>query len=95
MRSSSHSGHSADVKMRLRIGGMSLPVAQLGPDFLLLKRPLDHPANDATLVLCVDGNERQWNVRLPAGISAESRRVAIEASSRHAFVGDTSGVGIG
>jgi hypothetical protein len=73
---------------------MSLPVAQLGPDFLLLKRPLDHPANDATIVLSVDGNERRWSVRLPEGISAESRRVPIEASSQ-ALVGNTSGIGIG
>ena len=50
--------HSADVKMSLLIDGTSLPVAQLGPDFLLLKTPLDHPPHDATIVLRVDGNER-------------------------------------
>lgn len=63
--------------MRLLLEGASLLVGQLGPDFLLLKEPIDHPPANATIVLCVDGNERQWNVHLPEGISARSRRVVI------------------
>ena len=59
--------------MRLVIDENSFLIGQLGPDFL----PLDHPPTDATIVLCVDGNERQWNVRLPEGMSAGSRRVVI------------------
>ena len=66
--------------MRLLINGTSFPVGQLGPDFLLLKTPLDHPPADATIVLCVDENERQWDVRLPEGMSAGSRRVVIAGS---------------
>jgi hypothetical protein len=65
--------------MRLLVNGTSLPVGQLGPDFLLLKTPFDHPPDDATIVLRVDGNERQWRVHLPEGITAESRRVVIAA----------------
>lgn len=65
--------------MRLLVNGTSLPVAQLGPDFLLLKTPIDHPPSDATVVLCVDENERQWQVHLPEGIAAASRRVVIAA----------------
>jgi hypothetical protein len=63
--------------MRLLINGSSIAVSQLGPDFLLLKTPLYHPPTDATIVLCVDGNERHWKVHLPEGISAESRQVII------------------
>jgi hypothetical protein len=66
--------------MRLLVNGTSLPVGQLGPDFLLLKTPFDHPPADATILLCVDGNERRWNVHLPEGISVGSRRVVIAAS---------------
>ena len=61
--------------MRLLVNGTSLPVAQLGPDFLLLKAPIDHPPSDATVILCLDENERRWQVRLPEGIVARSRRV--------------------
>jgi hypothetical protein len=63
--------------MCLLVNGTSLPVGQLGPDFLLLKTPFDHPPADATIVLCVDGNEREWEINLPEGISAGSRRVVI------------------
>ncbi|MDQ3623244.1 MAG: hypothetical protein M3463_12245 [Verrucomicrobiota bacterium] len=78
--SSGHPGHSADVRIRLLINGTSFPVGQLGPDFLLLKTPFDHPRTDATIVLCVDGNERQWKVHLPDGISAGSRWVVVRDS---------------
>jgi hypothetical protein len=77
---SSQGGHSAQVKMQLLVNGSSLSVAQMGPDFLLVDAPIDHPPTDARLVLQVDQSERRWNVRLPNGISADSTRVAIAAA---------------
>jgi hypothetical protein len=77
MESSGQSGHSAQVKMRLLLNGSSIPVVQMGPDFLILQSATEHPPSDATLELCVDANERRWKVRLPKGISAASRTVAI------------------
>ena len=76
---SSQGGHSAQVKMRLLVDGGSIPVEQLGPDFLLVDEPFDHPPGDASVVLQVDQSERCWNVRLPHGISAGSKRIAITA----------------
>jgi hypothetical protein len=76
---SSQGGHSAQVKMRLLVDGGSIPVEQLGPDFLLVDAPFDLPPSDASVVLQVDQSERRWNVRLPHGISAGSKRVAIAA----------------
>jgi len=78
---STHGGHSAQVKMRLLVGGHSIPVAQMGPDFVLLENPVNHPPADASVVLQVDQSERSWNVRLPNGISAGTKRVAIAASA--------------
>ena len=66
--------------MRLLVNGSSISVVQMGPDFLLVDAPFDHPPGDASLVLQVDQSERRWNVRLPNGISAGSKRVAIAAS---------------
>src|SRR6266480_2449351 len=80
MAQSNQSGHSAQVKMRLLINGGSLSVVQLGPDFLLVDSPIDYPPSDASVVLQVDQNERRWNLRLPNGISAGSKRVGIAAS---------------
>ena len=77
--SNRHGGHSADVRISLLFGGQCIPVAQLGPDFLLLDAPADHPPGPASIVLRVDESERRWDVRLPAGISATSKRVAITA----------------
>jgi hypothetical protein len=65
--------------MRLLVNGLSLPVAQMGPDFLLLETSADHPPADARVVLQVDQSERTWNVRLPDGISTETKRVTIAA----------------
>lgn len=77
---SSYGGHSAQVRMRLLINGRSLRVVQLGPDFIFLEAPFDHPPCDASIVLQVDESERQWNVRLPQGISVSSERVEISAA---------------
>jgi hypothetical protein len=63
--------------MNLLLNGASLPVGQLGPDFLLLRDSVEHPPAKATLVVRVEKTERRWAVRLPEGISATSRRVLI------------------
>ena len=74
---SSQGGHSAEVKMHLLLPGMSIPVVQLGPDFLLLDAPASLAPGEGRLVLRVDEHERCWRVRLPEGISTASKRVAI------------------
>jgi len=76
-QSNGHSGHSADVRISLILNGSSIPVAQLGPGFLLLDAPSEHPPGEASIVLRVDHSERSWTVRLPNGISADSKRVTI------------------
>lgn len=74
---SNNGGHSAQVKIELLIDAGSVPVSQLGPDFLLLDEPFDHPSGNAGLVLQVDQIERRWDICLPNGISASSNRVCI------------------
>ena len=66
--------------MRLLVNGSSLAVAQMGPDFLLVNAPINHPPGNARLVLQVDQSERRWHVHLPDGISAAAKRVTIAAS---------------
>jgi hypothetical protein len=76
-QSSGYGGHSAQVSISLILGGRSIPVAQLGPGFLLLDAPSDHPPGEAAISLRVDQSERSWTVRLPDGIQSGSKRVAI------------------
>lgn len=78
--SSSQDGHSAQVKMRMLLNGRSIAIAQMGPDFLLVKASVNKPPSNATIVLQVDQSERRWDVHLPEGISATSQRVAIAAN---------------
>jgi len=63
--------------MELVVDSLSLTIAQMGPDFVLLDAPVDHPPGRASLVLQVDAACRTWPIQLPAGISASSDRVAI------------------
>jgi hypothetical protein len=74
-------GHSAQVKIQLLIDGGSVPMAQLGPDFLLLDKPFENPPENARLVLQVDHSERRWDSCLPNGISAAANRVVIRTQN--------------
>ena len=63
--------------MQLLVNGSSLPIAQMGPDFLLLDKLIDHPPCKATILFSVDDSERRWPVRLPDGLAAGRERVTI------------------
>ena len=67
--------------MRLLLNNLSLPVTQMGPDFVLVDASLNHGPALATMVMQIDGNERRWNVCLPNGISAGNMRVRIATVS--------------
>ncbi len=69
------------MNLRLLVNGLSLRVAQLGPDFLLMDAPVNHEPAAATVVMQVDQNERRWNIHLPNGISADNKRVQIAAAA--------------
>ena len=62
-------GYSADIRMRLNVNGFVLPIGQLGPDFIILRDPTEHPPADAEIVMSIDGEESRWNVHLPEGNS--------------------------
>jgi len=77
LQSSGQGGHAADVKIDLILNGDSIPVAQLRSGFLLLDLAADHPPGMASIILRVDRSEERWDVRLPDGISASTKRVNI------------------
>jgi len=76
----SNGAHSAVVKMRLIINGTSIPINQMGPDFLFVESDRDYPPGEATIVLQIDESQREWQVRLPEGVSKNSERVALEVA---------------
>jgi hypothetical protein len=71
------SGHSALVKMHLFFNRSSVPIAQMGPDFIILEATAESQPCDAVLELNIDGRQRRWEINLPQGISTSSRTVEI------------------
>ena len=51
--------------------GTVQPVAQSGPDFLILRDPVVRPPSEATLVVNVDGSITEFPSWLPNGISGK------------------------
>ena len=66
--------------MRLIVNGTPIRVTHMGPDFVLLESPIDHPPCEASILLRVDDSETEWKVRLPEGISRGSNRIALALS---------------
>jgi len=60
--------------MQLIVGAQSLAVAQIGPDFLILKTPADLAPTRAEIVVQIDGTERRRAIFLPQG----SRKADVE-----------------
>lgn len=63
--------------MRLLVNGASFRIAQMGPDFLFVKSPCDHPPARATIEMHVDDTRRAWEVTLPQGMKSDDERVAL------------------
>ena len=63
--------------MRLLLNGASFRIAQMGPDFLFVESPGDHPPARATIELQVDAAQRTWEVNLPHGMKASDERVVL------------------
>jgi hypothetical protein len=80
--------HSADVRIHLHVNGRVFSVAQLGPDFLVLRAPVEQPPCDAEIAMSIDGRENRWVVRLVDGIQVGRRKTAISRC-----LGSTEGAG--
>jgi hypothetical protein len=66
--------HSAVVRMELSVNCQVLSIAQLGPDFLILDAPFDHPPTTGEIAVWIDGHERRWPVSLVEGMTSGKRR---------------------
>jgi hypothetical protein len=59
------------------VNGKVLEIAQLGPEFLVLRESADHPPCDAEIAMSIDGHESRWTVYLHEGIQAGRRKTPI------------------
>jgi hypothetical protein len=63
--------------MRLLINGSSLSISHMGPDFVRLSQPAQHPPSEAEIILTIDGIEERWPVYLPEGLRAAHKRIPV------------------
>lgn len=63
--------------MHLQVNGHTLPIRELGGDFLVLAQSIDHPPTEAELFLSIDGHERRRTLWLARGLSASNWEVDI------------------
>jgi hypothetical protein len=63
--------------MQLRMNGDVFPVAQLGPDFLILDNPTDLPPGLGEIEVWIDGRHRRWTVEVPGGVRTGERETKI------------------
>lgn len=63
--------------MHLQLHGHVLAIAQLGPGFIMLTNPADHPPGEGVISLSIDGRVKEWPVRLPDGINAGKTKTRV------------------
>lgn len=65
--------------MVLHLGAQDVPLAQMGPDFIILKQALMCEARptQASITLTIDDYQKTFPVDFPHGIPAGQRRVAL------------------
>ncbi len=73
--------HSADVEMHLSVNGQILSIGHLGPDYVILDSPIDHPPADAEISMSVDGKVSRWCVKLVDGLSSTQAHTRILISA--------------
>jgi hypothetical protein len=70
-------GHSPDVRINLVIGDLTLNVARIRGDQMMLREACDAPAGTEGLVLVtVDGREDAIQIILPEGIRNDSQLIS-------------------
>lgn len=65
-------GHISTVSGWLEANGQRLALAQVGPDYCVVRQGVATPPTEAQLVIEIDGNERRKRIFLESGISDSS-----------------------
>jgi hypothetical protein len=71
----SPTSYSSRVELFLDLQTQLLPVAQVGPDYCLLREPIALPPQNAEMVVIVDGQASRSLIYLTRGATVASRRI--------------------
>ena len=77
-------GHSADVRIHLRVGDELFAVSQIGGGWLTFAQPAIIRGNRGEVLLSIDGNERMWPVDLSAATTHSGPSPVVEVAFKHA-----------
>lgn len=77
LRASVPHRHFVEVQITLAVNNVTLPVAQLGPDFVVLENPPALPPQAAGITLMLDGQQRRRQVHPLDGIPTHVTSAAI------------------
>jgi hypothetical protein len=67
--------HSAVMRMELRVNGHVVPICQMGPDYLVVGQPFEHPPANAEVSLRIDNSEmRRGAASLKGSVPRDERR---------------------
>lgn len=56
--------YSSNVGLSLVSESFTVPLAKIGPGYVVLETPAELPLCEADLIMTVDGDERRWRVRI-------------------------------
>ncbi len=68
-------GYSSTVSLHLLVDGRMIPLAQVGPDYAILREPMSLPQCNAEIIVGIDGREHRSAVRLVDGAAPDNETV--------------------
>jgi hypothetical protein len=72
-------GYSSDLEAFLCVATSRLPLAELGPDYCVVRGATELPPSDGEIVLMIDGEESRIPIVLPNGVIAAQSRVPYQS----------------
>lgn len=65
--------------MAVIVNGVAHRLSQMGPNFVILDKPGNHPPCNAELTLEIDGELERWKAYLPKGLPDNERWIPLAA----------------
>ena len=81
-------GHSAKVRLSLRIAGRIVPLSQIGPDFCISRDPIELEPQSAEIIVQIDGEDRIQPIYLTHGMKSSAPKTAIQMISNAPIAAD-------
>lgn len=69
--------HSTQVQIHLKVERIRLPIAQLGPDFVIMSETATSRSRRGEIAVRIDSTEKRWTIELPEGLAAAGQHTRI------------------